>query len=186
MSRGFPVTAALALVVVACGPSRPPAISTAPQTPPGVTPSASGGAEIRLQRDVFVDEDVVDGPMLDVWKVLPKAWADAMVPVGETNTATKTLRSGTFRAPSKIVGKPLSDFLDCGYSISGPRVTMWDVRMDVTTAVLADSPTKTRVATVVNGTAKPRDGSSTAAVGCTSRGELERIILGNIRVKMGG
>lgn len=186
MNRRVPTLIAIAVTVLACGRSRPPAIGSSPEAPGRVNPSAGGSAEIHLQREMFVDEDVVDGALLDVWKILPQAWSDAMVPIGETNTATKTLRSGVYRAPSRIVGKSLADFLDCGYSLAGPRVIMWDVQLSVTTALIAESPTQTRVASVVNGTARPRDGSNTNAVGCTSRGELERIIAGNIRVKLGG
>jgi len=183
-SAGLAVAAAIFLTAMACS-TQAPGIETSPGPRPGVLPTGSG-AEINLARDSYVDEDVVPGSVADVWRVLPVAWGDAQVPVNSANTAQRTLRSGSFKAPSRIVGKSLSDFFDCGYSISGPRVTLWEVTVDVASAVLPDSAGMSRVATMVNASARPRDGSSTGSVACTSRGELERIIVGNVKVRLGG
>ena len=178
------VAVAIILTASACSAGTS-GIQTAAGPRPGVQPTGSG-AQINLARDSYVDEGTVPGSVADVWRVLPMAWGDALVPVNSANTAQRTLQSGYFKAPSRIVGKSLSDFLDCGYSISGPRVTLWEVTLDVQSAVLPDSAGLSRVATMVNASAKPRDGSNTGSVSCTSRGELERIILGNVKVRLGG
>jgi hypothetical protein len=94
------------------------------------------------------------------------------------------LESGTFRGPESIVGKPLADFIDCGYARAGPRVRLWQVSIDVTSTVRPDSA-GARVATRVVASARARDGTSSGAVACSSRGVLERIIAGNVRVRLG-
>jgi len=171
-------------ILAACG-SRPPAIQNAPGPRAGVrTTPATGGAEVFLDSNAFVKESVVRASVADVWKVLPQAWNDAMIPVAGLDTRSHTIQSGEYRAPNRIVGKPMSDYLDCGYTAAGPRVMLWQVSIDVTTTVIADSA-GARVASRVIGTVRPRDGSSTSPVTCNSRGQLERIITGNVRVRLG-
>ncbi len=166
----------------ACAPGGP-AVNEGPTPPPTVTVSGTG-AEITLARETAINEMIIDEPIADVWRVLPNAWQDAMVPIARVNNATRTLQSGSFRAPSKIVGKPLSDYFDCGYTMAGPRVTLWQVMLDITGMVRPDSA-GARVVTRIDALARPRDGTSTSPVSCSSRGELERIITGNVRVRLG-
>jgi hypothetical protein len=170
--------------LAACATNPAPAIQDAPG-PRARVAASSTGAEVTLDNEAFVKEDVVDAPPADVWRVLALAWQDATIPIGAISNPRRTLQSGVFRAPSKIVGKPLSDYFDCGYTMAGPRVTLWQVSIDVAGTVVAD-PAGARVATRVNATARPRDGTSTSSVTCNSRGELERIIVGNVRVRLGG
>lgn len=182
--RYVTVLAGIALGLSAgCG-AKPRAIENSPGPRPGVT-SRSTGAEIVLERDTYVDEAVIEASVEDAWRALPVAWADATLPVSSANNATHTLQSGTVRTRDKIVGKPLSDFFDCGYTMAGPRVLLWQVSMEVASAIVPD-PKGSRIGTRVTATARPRDGSSTSPVNCTSRGELERIIAGNLRIRLGG
>jgi hypothetical protein len=176
------VTAGMGLIVAACG-SAAPAIHDAPSPGSSVT-MTSTGAEVVLARESFVREETVEAPASDVWRVLAQAWEDASVPIESVDNARRALSSGVYRPPARIVGRPLSDFFDCGYSMGGPRVTLWQVSIDVAGAVLPD-PAGAKVATRVGASARPRDGTSTNAVMCTSRGELERIIAGNVRVRLG-
>lgn len=174
---------AIAVIVTSgCG-STPEAIQSAPGPTPGVT-GGSTGAQVNLSHEAQVNEVVIEAPVADTWRVLPQAWEDAMVPVASVDNARRTLQSGVYRAPREIVGKPLSDFFDCGYTMSGPRVTLWQVSIDVAGVVLPDGE-GSRIATRVTATARPRDGTSTNAVNCSSRGEIERIIAGNVRVRLG-
>jgi hypothetical protein len=178
------VTAAVVIVMVggACA-SGQPAIETSPGPVPGVTTSSTGAA-VRLSSDSYAIEDLVAAPVADVWRVLPQAWADATVPLASVNNARRTLESGTFRGPDRIVGKPLSDFIDCGYTMAGPRVRLWQVSINVTGTVQPDSA-GARMATRVVASARARDGTNSGAVTCSSRGVLERIIAGNVRVRLG-
>jgi hypothetical protein len=180
--RHTSVAVAMAVMVWACG-STVPAIVDSPSSGAGAT-SSSTGAQVRLDRELVVREDIVEASVADVWRVLPRAWEDANVPLGSIDNARHTLQSGAFRAPRSIVGKSLSEFFDCGYTMAGPRVTLWQVSVEVAGAVLPD-PAGAKVATRVDATAQPRDGTSTNSVTCTSRGELERIIAGNVRVRLG-
>jgi hypothetical protein len=160
-----------------------PAIESSPGAVPGATTSSTG-ATVRLSGESYAIEDVVAAPVADVWRVLPQAWDDAMVPLASVDNPRRTLESGTFRGPERIVGKPLADFIDCGYTMGGPRVRLWQVSINVTGTVQPDSA-GARVATRVVATARARDGTNSGPVTCSSRGALERIIAANVRVRLG-
>ncbi len=180
-ARSLPI---LVVWLGACASPRTPAISDSPELPPRVM-GGVGGTDVRISADREAVEGSVDAAADQVWRVLPLAWSDSRVKEGEPDATTRSLRSGLFRVPRRIAGKPLADFFDCGFTISGPRVNLWDVYIDVVTSAVAESAVRTRVATIISVSAKPRDGSSTSAVLCTSKGELERIILGNVRSRLG-
>jgi hypothetical protein len=174
------VAASLPFAFACATKSTTPVIDTMAAPPPTVSGSGSG-AEIRYERDTHISEGAVLADMATVWKALPRSWSDLSIPVGETNTGNHTVRSGFFKAPQKMGSKSLGDFLDCGYSMAGPRVLMWQVQMDILSAVRADESGHSRLATTITANAKPRDGTSTGAVPCSSKGELERLILEQVK-----
>lgn len=172
------------ILAAACG-TAPPAIPTSPAAPPRAM-DAGGDTDVRLQRDIFVGEAALAADPATVWQVLPLIWAEIGLPVAQASNASRSIRSGTFRAPRRIAGKPLADFFDCGYSMAGPRVNLWDVLADVVATVRPDSAAGSRVNATIDAHARPRDGSGTSAVPCSSRGELERVLFDNLRARLGG
>lgn len=180
---GFRNTAfvGLALLANACASASPdPVIEMTASPPPSVTGTGSG-TEIRYDRDTHIDEGSVLADISRVWQALPRAFSDLRVPIGEVDPVAHTVRSGSFKAPRQMATKQLSDFLDCGYSLSGPRVRLWEVNMDVLSAVRSDGEGKSRLATTITANARPRDGTSTSPVPCNSKGVLERLILEQVR-----
>src|SRR3970040_1379151 len=117
------------LVAAACG-TAPPGIATAPAPPPRAM-DAAGDTDVRLQRDIFVGESALAADPASVWKLLPVVWAELDLPVAQASNTARSMRSGVFRAPRRIAGKPLADYFDCGYSVAGPRVNLWDVFLEV-------------------------------------------------------
>jgi hypothetical protein len=173
--------AGLALAAGACASAGPdPVIDVAAGPPPTITGTGSG-AEIRYDRDTHIEEGAVLADLSRVWQALPRALSDLRVPVGAIDPAAHTVHSGFFKAPQQMATKHLSDFLDCGYSLSGPRVRLWEVNMDVLSAVRADGEGKSRMGVTITASARPRDGTSTAPVPCNTKGELERLIIEQVR-----
>jgi hypothetical protein len=171
----------LALAGTACASAAPdPVIDVSASPPPSVTGTGSG-TEIRYDRETHIEEGAVLADFSKVWQALPRAFSDLRVPIGEVDPVAHTVRSGFFKAPGQMATKQLSDFLDCGHSLTGPRVRLWEVSMDVLAAVRSDGEGKSRVATTITASARPRDGTSTSPVPCNSKGELERLILEQVR-----
>jgi len=177
-ATGLPrwVRSGLGVVLAACGSaSRGPVIERAPEAPPSVMTGATS-TTIRLSSENRAIETVIRVSVDSAWNRLGPVWRTLSIPVAQVDRASLTYRSPRFRAP-RFAGRPLREFVDCGQSIAGARADLWDVYLEVTTAVrLAGTPNETRVSSAVVGSARPRDGSSTQPVPCASLGKLESVI----------
>ena len=169
-------------VVLACGPSaRAPVIQPGAEPPPVVL-TGPGSTDVRTSPDVRAVEGVVPVPLDTAWMRLPAAWDALGIPVRQADPRGVTLRSDRFRARSNMGGAPMRENVDCGYSMAGPRADLWDVYLNVTSALRPEGgPDNTRISSVITASARPRDGSGTQPVTCTSTGRLERLIVERIR-----
>jgi hypothetical protein len=175
------VFALLAIVLPACGgASRAPVIDRPAETPPGVITGATS-SEVRLSTETRVIEATVKAPVSSVWKGLIAAWASLDIPVAEARPTQGSLRSPRFRVP-RFANRPLHEYFDCGFSISGQRADLWEVSAEFTSAIRqGESREETRVSTAIIASARPRDGSGTQPVPCASLGRLERLIVERIQ-----
>jgi len=169
-------------VTLACGPSsRAPVIERGAEPPP-VIMTGRGSTDVRTNPEVRSVEGVVPVPLDTAWQRLPAAWDGLGIPIRQADPRSGTLRSDRFRARSNMAGAPMRDNVDCGYSMAGPRADLWDVYLEVTSALRPEGgPQNTRVSSAIIATARPRDGSGTQPVGCTSTGRLERLIAERVR-----
>jgi hypothetical protein len=155
-------------------------IQREPETPPVVMAGATS-TTVRLSSESRAVESVIRVPVDSVWNRLGPLWRSLSIPVTQVERAALTYRSPRFRAP-RLDGRPLREFFDCGFSMSGPRADLWDVYLEVTTAIRqGDGAQETRVATAIVGSARPRDGSGTQPVPCASLGSLERLIADRLK-----
>ncbi len=178
--------AALAvLFAVGCSAREPAAVRPATDAPPAVV-VAGGGVDVRINSSNRVIEDEIYAPVGEAWVALGAAWKDLDFPVAQADEAARTLRSRPFRAPRRIGGKRLVELFDCGYSIGGQRAELWEVTIEIVTALRAVNPARTSVSTMVAAIARPREGTSTDPVPCQSKSELERILLRQLAERTDG
>ena len=164
-------------VVAACGTGRPASvIDQATEPPPTILTSATS-ADVRLSADNRAIDGLVPAPADSTWKALVSAWETMKIPIRDASPATGTLRSPRFRVPGRIADKPIRDFFDCGVSAAGPRADLWDVHIEVTSAIRVVNPRQSRLSSAIIATARPRDGTGTNTVPCATWGLLEKMIL---------
>jgi hypothetical protein len=168
-------------LAVACTSSRAPVIQQGAEPPP-VVMTAPGSTDVRTNAEVRAIERVIPVPLDTAWVRLAAAWASLDIPVREANPRGGTLRSDRFRARSNMTGRPMRESVDCGYSVAGQRADLWDVYLEVTSAIRPEGgPANTRVSTVIVASARPRDGSGTPPVSCSSLGRIEGVIADRVR-----
>jgi hypothetical protein len=167
--------------VVACGTGQTSSVIESAAGPPPAVVGQGSGMDIRYDRDGGAIDGVVEAPAARVWDMLAVAWTDLQIPVGSVDARSHSLTSGVFKPPSRMAAKRLNEYLDCGYSLAGPRVSLWEVRMEVVSAIRAEEGGRTTVATAITANARPRDGSNTASVPCNSLGNLERLVIAQVR-----
>jgi hypothetical protein len=173
----------LTLVSLTCT-SRPSVIQRAPSAPAAIIPGGTT-TEVRLSRDDRGVEVVIPASRGATWAAARALYTSLGVPLSQDDAHQGLIATATFNAPPRFLDHPLSDLLDCGQTMGGARVNLWGVRMELATAVRAEPEGGARVGTLVTAHARTRDGTSTAAVPCSSTGQLEREVARRIREGVG-
>jgi hypothetical protein len=115
-------------------------------------------------------------PLDSAWAALPAAYAAlGLTEASVVDQATRQYGIAPTTLPRRLNDTPLSRFVDCGSTRFIPNADSYAVRLQVTTQLVAETPSVTRVQTLVAGTARTREMSGNP-VQCTSTGELERRI----------
>jgi hypothetical protein len=110
------------------------------------------------------------------WAALPGAYAAVgLTGGGVIDEAARQFGMAPTTLPRRLDNSPLSRFVDCGSTRLIPNADTYAVRLQVSTQLVAEVTGVTRVQTVVEGTARPREMSGNPVL-CSSTGELERRI----------
>lgn len=109
----------------------------------------------------------------EVWKTLLATYNELKLPITKLDAARRTVSSTDARAPRRIGGKPLHNYLDCGNGISGPRVDSYDVAYTLV-SVVAAAGDSTAVRSSLVAKARTRTGTSGPPVDCATTGRLEK------------
>jgi hypothetical protein len=131
---------------------------------------------VRLDPGEQVIDDFVPMSRDSAWDAVLAVYRALGVPVERSHRAEGVITSAPFRAPRQLLGRRLAAFIDCGAGLTGARVDQWDVTGQVLTGVEA-AGAGARLASRFTATARPRDGSSTAPITCTSTGAFEKEII---------
>jgi hypothetical protein len=112
-----------------------------------------------------------------VWPLVASAYSVLAIPVSGIDSVRQRV-VGTIQARRVFRDQPVSVFLDCGRSLTGPNANTYSVAMRLTTQVEPTGPGTSRLRTLVdaNGT-----GTGGATVRCSTTGELELQILNLVR-----
>lgn len=176
-------TLLMATFLVACGPARS-SIAPGPE-PPAHVQATSTGVNVRLDSNERVVGDVVPLSADSAWNAVVALYGQLGFPIEVHDTMGRVIATGYFRAPREILDRRLGNYMDCGQTLTGPRVSMWRVTARLVTQVESMND-GTAVRSRLTASARPRDGSSTRAVPCTSKGELEGEIVRRVREGAGG
>lgn len=182
---------AFVVVLAGCksGANRVPDLDTGGGPPQlaitGATASGAGAVSYRLDNSDGGMTRLIWATPEEVWKTVLVTYHDLKLPVTGLDSAHRRLSSSNARAPRTLGGKPLRDYLDCGNSISGPRVDSYDVAYALVTTVAPAGGDSTAVHSTLVATATSRGGTSTAPVDCATTGRLEKRIAQLVALKLG-
>ncbi|CAA9295501.1 MAG: hypothetical protein AVDCRST_MAG89-105 [uncultured Gemmatimonadetes bacterium] len=116
-------------------------------------------------------------PLESAWAALPGVYAAmGLTGGGVMDEAARQFGMPPTTLPRRLNDTPLSRFVDCGSTRLIPNADTYAVRLQVSTQLVAEGTALTRVQTLVEGTARPREMSGNPVL-CTSTGELERRIV---------
>ncbi len=134
--------------------------------------------DIRLTTDSYETKATLDFSPDSVWRAVPLAYAAMSIPT-EGMDAAHRLFVGNVTAHRRFNSQPLSKYVDCGSSLTGPNADSYDVLLRMQTQVDSVAAGQAALRTRLEA-AGSRAGAT--AVRCITTGELERQL--SIRVKL--
>ena len=165
-------TAALALLLAA-GCAAQPAVRPGPAAAPASVTAAGTDVIVNLGNEPTTRAEHVDAAAHRVWAALPGAFTELGLAPGAADGASRTLASGQRTIHRRLLGEPASAFFDCGRATTGERAAdAYRVTLSVRATVSGEG-TGSRVATVVDASARNPEGTSSTPVRCLSTGRLE-------------
>ena len=164
----------LALLVGACA-------TTAAPPQPGPTPSGNvadteTGGMFRLGADPMGVALSIGAPPDKVWAAVPVVYEKLGI-IAELNEPAQRKIGTLAYTQSRLGGKRTSDWVRCGTQGAGPSSGgMSRTRLSIVTTVRSAGEDRSELVTEVGGSSTNVEGTSTGAVACASKGDLEQRI----------
>ena len=167
---------ALLLLVAACGQPGGVVATPAPRTDRVHIESQHVDYDIVSTADGSEIRAVLPFSAADVWRTLPRVYADLAIPIESVDAADRLL-VGVTSARRTFANSPLSALIDCGSTLMGPNANSYNVRLHFQNQVDSTDKAQASLRTLVIATAAS-DGGTT--VRCSSTGQVERLITNRV------
>lgn len=112
-----------------------------------------------------------------VWSLVPSAYSLLTIPISGVDSVRRRV-VGTIQARRSFRDQPMSNFVDCGRSLTGLNANTYSVAMRLTTQVEPTGAGTSRLRTLVDANGTSSGGNT---VRCSSTGELELQLLNLVR-----
>lgn len=152
-----------------------------------VVVSSGTGAQmmdVTIQRDDNMQSMVVDASRAAVWRVLPAVYEAVGLPEPAGDESIWTVAVQNHTAMRRLGGVGMSRIVECGRGMTGEHADTHRIRLSVRTW-LTPVGESTRVSTRVEAVAASVEGRG-GTLSCSSRGDLERRILTELRSRVEG
>src|SRR5262245_16529948 len=110
-----------------------------------------------------------------VWLAGKKAYLDLDIPVGVENPAARQLGNANFYKIRQIGGRSMTDFVDCGNGMTGPKAATYKIYISLLTMVVPDGKGGTNVQTTFVPSGQDMTGSSSDKIPCGTTGRFEQM-----------
>ena len=168
-------------------------VGCASNAPPRVDPGTQRQATIFSGPDtptLFADRPrvfslTIQKPVDVVWPAVKRAYADLEVPVTVDNPKSSQIGNTDFYKTRLFAGKLMSEYVDCGSGLTGPRSTSLRIYMSLITSVASDGKGGTTLATAFSPAGRDMTGPSTERTVCGTTGKLEKLLMERVRMSLG-
>jgi hypothetical protein len=129
--------------------------------------------DVTVASDSEPGTSIVGAPLEVVWRALPGALAALDIVAEHRDGTQRVMGNSAMTVRRSLAGEPLSRYLECGSTMSGPIANSYDVRLSLLSDLRAGDGEQTLVRTRLEATARSRDGASASSVPCGTTGRLE-------------
>lgn len=172
---------ALGLAALACASSSG-GLSGRPEKVENVSiETQTASANITLRPEIWASKSSLDFPAARAWSALPAAYSALSIPIEQLDSAHRYV-SGSVRAYRRFVGRPLSQFVDCGSTIVGASADSYNIYLRIESEVDSATASTSNLLETVVAVGTSGGGSN---IRCTSTGALEKLLVTQVKELLG-
>jgi hypothetical protein len=120
-----------------------------------------------------------------VWLAAKKVFADLDVPLIVENTSTHQMGNPNFYKSRMFAGEPMSQLVDCGSGMTGPKASTYRIYISLLTSIATDGKGGTTVQTTFVPMGQDISAGSADRIPCGSTGRFEANFLDRIQKTLG-
>jgi hypothetical protein len=120
-----------------------------------------------------------------VWFAVKKVYTDLDIPVDVENPSARQIGNANFAKMRQLAGRPMTEFVDCGSGMTGPKAATYKIYMSLLTMVIPDGKGGTSVQTTFVPTGQDMTGNSSDRLPCATTGRLEQNFLDRVKANLG-
>jgi len=118
----------------------------------------------------------IDGNMDASWSALQSVYVSLEIPLTKRDNEKKVLGNTSLRTRRRVGSVPMIRAVDCGGESGMPNAETYDVTLEITSMLSPTPDGRTRLQTLIQGTARRPASGNPNDVRCTSLGGLENKI----------
>jgi hypothetical protein len=119
----------------------------------------------------------IAAPPATVWLAAKQVYASFDIPVTVDNPSAHQLGNADFYKSRQMAGKPMTQFVDCGSGMDGPKASSYRIYMSLLTTVATDGKGGTTIQTTFVPVGQDMSGTSSDRLTCATTGKLEAYFL---------
>ncbi len=123
---------------------------------------------------------MIAAPPAAVWLAVKKVYADWDIPLAVEDPSTRQIGNPNFFKVRQVAGQSMTQFVDCGSGMTGPKAATYRIYMSLLTDVIADGKGGTKVQTTFVPMGQDLTGGSTDRIPCGTTGRLEQMLLDRV------
>jgi hypothetical protein len=122
---------------------------------------------------------------LSVWLAAKKVYADLDIPLVVENPSTHQMGNANFYKTRQIGGRSMTEFVDCGSGMTGPKASTYRIYISLLTEVVTDGAGGTKIQTTFVPIGQDMAGNSTDRIPCGTTGRFEAFFLDRVKANLG-
>jgi hypothetical protein len=160
-------------------------VETSNSTPKQAAIYSSPETGVLLAERPRASVTTIAAPPAAVWLAVKKVYGDWEIPVTVENPSAHQIGNQNFYKSRQIAGKSMTDFVDCGSGMTGPKASSYRIYISLLTDVLTDGKGGTTVQVTFVPMGQDVAGGSSDRIPCGTTGRLEQFMLDRIKATVG-
>jgi hypothetical protein len=127
----------------------------------------------------------IAAPAAQVWLAVKKVYADLDIPVTVENPSAHQIGNANFFKSRQIGGRSMTEFVDCGSGMTGPKASTYRIYISLLTDVVTDGNGGAKIQTTFVPMGQDVGEGSTDKIPCGSTGRFETFFLDKVKAELG-